>query len=221
MRKPTLSVRMLLVGALAAGLLGGCEVKYTQPQAQPKSLSAAEEDFEAVWQAARTTLRRHHFELDRQDRRAGVITTVPMTGMHFFEFWREDAARPADYAESTVQTIYRTAQVTVRPTQPQAETYQANVQVFLSRSSRGTPQVTSTSEAYSLFSMGRDRRARRRFLEASDWARHREGGLVDLGNDRSLEAKLTAEIAQLSGRPHEIEPPAPPIPTPAATQPSR
>jgi len=191
--------RTACIAAVASCWPLGCGVEHTQPIGRPQKLTAAERDFEAVWQASRQTLRKYRFELDRQDRRAGTITTLPMTGMHFFEFWRKDAGRPADYAESTVQTLYRTARVTIRPVKPGAKTYKASVQVLLRRSSRPTAHVTSTSEAYSLFLAGEEGGKRRRFLLGEDL--HAAGeDFVELGNDRSLEAKLTADIAEAAGR---------------------
>ena len=177
----------------------GCKVDYTAPATQPRARTAAEKDFEAVWQASRQTLRRYHFELDRQDRRDGVITTEPLTGMHFFEFWRKDAARPADFGESTIQTIYRTATVTIKPVEPGAGTYKARVDVLLHRSDKPTGHVTSTSEAFSLFSSGRRRRPRELLLE-SGLAGGPPADCVELGPDRSLEARLTADIAAAANK---------------------
>lgn len=174
--------------------LPGCKVDYTKPATQPRALTAAEKDFEAVWQASRQTLRDYHFELDRQDRRAGVITTEPLTGMHFFELWRKDAARPADFGESTIQTIYRTAKVTIGPVKPDAKTYKAQVDVLLRRSDREFEDVTSTSEAVRLYRSG-DRKRRRAPLPESGLARGAPADCVELGHDRSLEARLTADIA--------------------------
>lgn len=212
------TLRITCIAAVAACGLAGCAVRYTEPLAASRQLTPAERDFEAVWQASRETLRGYRFELDREDRRAGIITTPPMTGMHFFEFWRNDAVRPTEYAESTVQTIYRTARVTVRPTQPGAETYQAAVQVLLRRSDRPHPQVTSTSEAYSLITTGSDPKKRRRMLLAEDWRQAEEETFVELGNDRALEAKLTAEIAEAADRLRGV---APARSQPPATQPAK
>jgi len=177
----------------------GCKVDYTAPATQPRARTAAEKDFEAVWQASRTVLKRYRFQLDRQDRRAGVITTRPMTGMHFFELWRRDAARPVDFSESSLQTLYRTARVTVRPASAGAKTYQAQVEVLLTRSNRPKPQVTSTSEAYSLFTLAGDEKKRRQLLIDLGADHPPSSQLVPLGHDRALEAKLTAKIAAAAG----------------------
>jgi len=192
-------LRMPCLVALSLCCLPGCKVQYTQPVVPPRALSAAEEDFEALWQASRETLRKYHFKLDRQDRRHGIIDTEWMTGMHFFEFWRQDAARPADFAESTIQTIYRKAKVTLGPAEEDPKTYKAKVQVFLLRSDKPTGSVTSTSEALSLFHSGRRRRPST-FLLESERPDVSAADYVELGQDRSLEAKLTADIAAAADR---------------------
>jgi hypothetical protein len=193
------NLRMLCLVALSVCCLPGCKVEYTEPVVPPRALSAAEEDFEALWQASRETLRKYHFKLDRQDRRHGIIDTEWMTGMHFFEFWRKDAARPADFGESTIQTIYRKAKVTLSPAEEDPTTYKAKVQVLLRRSDKPTGNVTSTSEALSLFRSGRRRRPRTLLLE-SDRPEVSEAEYVELGQDRSLEARLTADIAAAADR---------------------
>lgn len=207
--------------ALWACCPSGCDVKYTEPTTQPAKLSPAEKDFEAVWQAARQTLRTYRFELDRQDRRAGLITTAPMTGVHFFEVWRRDAARPIDLGESTVQTIHRTARVSIRPVNADAQTYQAHVEVLLRRSDRPTPQVTSTSEAYGLFHISGSRKQRRSLLLDSGEPGQGREHFVDLGPDRALEAKLTSEIAAAAARLRGVAPAGKPRPAPKPAAPAK
>lgn len=184
----------VMIAAAAAVALSGCEVDF-EPATRPAGLTEAQANFETVWDAGRYVLRKYHFDLDRQDRREGLITTLPMTGMHFFELWRKDAPRPQDFGESTLQTIYRTAEVKVRPTSPGAGTFTAQVEVRLMRSDRPTPQITSTSDAYSLFAIAGNKRKQDRLLLGEQRRRDEAADLVPLGNDRALEAKLTAEIA--------------------------
>jgi hypothetical protein len=197
-------MRTLLLGSVAvwaSALAAGCTPQYTQPASQPQHLSAAEKDFDAVWEASRQTLQKYYFQLDREDRRAGVITTAPMTGKQWFEFWRQDAVRPADVAESTLQTIHRTAQVTIRPTKAGAETYQAQVDVFLRRSDKPSPEVSSTSDAIRLFSDKRDRKQHHpEPLLASTGGTEGIDYTADLGHDRALEAKLSGDIAAATAK---------------------
>lgn len=168
----------------------GCQPKYTQPVFEPKAMTAQQQNFQQLWQASRKVLIRYHFHIDRQDPRAGVITTWPMTGKHIFEVWRKDAARASDSGESTLQTIYRAVELTIRPT-ADGQDYEPIVEVFVSRSDKPIDSIASTSDAYDMFT----KRRKRRKLTGPQEASH----LVDLGNDRALEAKLTAEIRKEAG----------------------
>lgn len=169
----------------------GCQPKYTQPVFEPKAMTPQQENFQQLWQASRKVLIGYHFHIDRQDPRAGVITTWPMTGKHIFEVWRKDAARFSDSGESTLQTIYRAASVTIRPT-IDGQDYEPVVEVFVSRSDKPIDSIASTSDAYDMFT----KRGKKRKLTGPQEAGH----LVDLGNDRALEAKLTADILREAGR---------------------
>ncbi|MCY2924522.1 MAG: hypothetical protein NT031_03640 [Planctomycetota bacterium] len=107
--------RYALCLMLATACLTGC-ADQDAPISWPKqNMTAAERNFEANWIAAQQALRSYGFKIARMDRRAKLIITEPMLGQQAMEFWRRDAASAADAAESTVQSIYRTAQVEFRP----------------------------------------------------------------------------------------------------------
>ena len=183
----------MIISLTFAVLVGppGC-LRYTQPVAPPQQLTAHERRFEALWESARQVLRRYYFELDRQDRRAGVITTQPLVGRHFFELWRADATTPKDVLEGTLQSLVRQATVSIYCDDRPSGRYNASVEVLLWRSNKQTFQVTSTSEAYGLAGAGGGT-ARRRLLV--DSSRSAPGDhLVSLGRDEKLQAKLTEEI---------------------------
>lgn len=141
---------------LAAAVLtaaGGC-VRYTKPiaPAKPAKLSVADRNYDAVWQAAIKVLRgRYYFRINRRDRRAGVITTYPLVGKQFFEFWRRDAVGGQDVAESSLHTIYRTVLVNVRPTRRDSAIYEPIVRVRAVRSNKEQLTMGSTGQAYDMF----------------------------------------------------------------------
>ncbi|GAG16828.1 unnamed protein product, partial [marine sediment metagenome] len=195
----------LLVALSAATALSGCGARGA-PVVSTGPKTPAQRNFDAVWHASLGVLRGYSFEIDRQDRRAGVITTLPMTGRHWFEFWRKDAATPADVAEGAVQTLYRSVTVSIRPdgtqgpTSPQADTFRVSVEVRTQRSDRATPQINSTADALDLF-RGGGADSKERALYLLDYGRHDKVPMVPLGRDHKLEAKIQSEITAAAGVP--------------------
>ena len=194
-----------IVWLLAAGCLAsGCA--YTTPIGPVAKMTPAQRNFEAVWEASRDVLHRYDFTLDRQDRRAGVITTLPIIGRQWFEFWRKDAASSFSKAEGSVQTIYRAAKVRILPAAKGQRTYHPVVEVIAFRSDQKHLQVTSTSEAFSLYTTpggekersglllnyGQEKDEKDKLGKSIKKKEYRD--VTPLGRDRDLEAKLTAAI---------------------------
>ena len=179
---------------LMAGLMTGC-ARYREPVVAEQTLGPATQR-QALWEASRDVLRRYGFSLDRQDFRAGVLTTHPMVGKHFFEFWRKDAVSPCELAESSIQKIYRQVTVRLEPTQPGAETFKPNVEVVVSRSDRQRLEVTSTSEAFDLFMIPSGEEPVPEELADRQGVGQAENAedIVPLGSQESLADRLTAEI---------------------------
>lgn len=76
--------------------------------AQPALSTVAGTDFDQLWSAAEKTARALMFAIDRQDRRGGVLTTVPTTSSQFFEPWRQEQRDSYETAQSSLATIRRT-----------------------------------------------------------------------------------------------------------------
>ena len=199
--------RKIATAALTALLIsaGGCATFRTDP-ATPATTS---DKFNAVWDASLEVLRGENFVIDRADRRSGVITTEPMLGRHWFEFWRADAATRRDVTEGSVQTIYRRAVVHVLPakaggTDPD---YVANVAVETSRSDLPTVRVTNTSEAYELFYIPQKMLGgREAALPEIDPDVRPTDRPVKLGPDEILARKLGGQIEALASRKLSLTP---------------
>ena len=200
---------MLAILFCSLGLcLCSCRPNYTQPVVPDEPLSAERQNFEAHWQASLEVLRRYRFETDPargavRDRRSGQIVSLPMVGKSWFEFWRHDAATNFDVAEGSIQTIYRTASVAIAPTAEGSSTYIADVSVMTSRSDRLARTVQNINDAYGLFVMPGSAvtdSTLLRNLVPDDPAQREEmrKGIVELGEDQALSAKLTAEINDLA-----------------------
>ena len=182
----------LLLAVAIGGFLTGCAY-HAAPVGPGVQMTADQKNYEAVWQASKQALRKYCFEIDSEDRRAGLITTRPVTGKHFGEFWRKDAATNADLAEGTVQTIYRQARVTIEPVDPKKTDFRAAVEVRTSRSNRQEMQVSSVSDAYDLFKRPGSSNTRKQLL---DYGRESETGqTAELGRDEQLEALIAEDIA--------------------------
>ncbi len=169
----------------------GC-AQFTEPASPRRQMTAAEQNFEAVWRASRRVLRKHYFTLDREDRRAGIIVTRPMTGQYAGEFWRRDAATRRDLAEGTIQTLYRQVKVMIRPDPIYADRFYAMVEVQTYRSDQPNPRVTSTSEALDLFNLPGSRSRKKRLLDYTQNALPQSA--VPLGRDENLEKRIAVEI---------------------------
>lgn len=195
----------ILTAALAVSV-GGCAL-HNKPIADEPTLTPAQRNFDAVWRASLDVLRRYHFPVKRQDRRAGVITTGQITGKQFFEIWRDDAGTGFNLAENSLQTMYRRATVTVWAKEGQPDVYEAGVTIELVRSDMDSFQVTSTSEAYSIFAFPGGRGSfvvtdeiKRKAREADDAGQDDSHAtppkdIVPLGRDTALEDRIAGKIA--------------------------
>ena len=199
-----MSRRAWIVVVLAAAPLAGCG---PQPAPTADVRATADEDFNALWDSAVEVLRQYRFNVDRADRRSGLITTFPVVGRSWFEFWRADAATPRDVLEGSLHTIYRQAAVSIRRAGPGTASapaigrYLASVEVRVRRSDRQTAQLSSASEAYEMFL---DPGAL--VPEAGGEPAGAAGDRVDLGRDENLEKILQERINALAAKKLTIYP---------------
>lgn len=110
-----------------------------------------DQDFDHLWDMTLRVLRRRGLTPNRQDRREGVITTLPITCQQWFEFWRHDAMGPYQWAESSMHTVQRLAVVRIRR-QPEPGRFRVNVRVDVFRFSAPERQVTTPSGALLMYS---------------------------------------------------------------------
>ena len=159
-----------------------------------RSISVPQTSPEAdqLWEAVAETLRRHRFRLDRVDRRAGVVTTLPVMSQSAFEFWRHDVDTVYDLAESTLNPIRRWATVSVTPTDDGRWT-QLSVVVHKERLSSPDRQFNSTGAAYQYFgtSLPSTTGIVQLTAEHDRW--------LDLGRDAAMEARLLADVSRRAG----------------------
>ncbi|MEI7835919.1 MAG: hypothetical protein WCK05_05860 [Planctomycetota bacterium] len=144
---PRYAICLLLVTTC----LTGC-ADQDEPISWPRqNMTAAERNFEANWIAAQQALRSYGFKIARTDRRARLIVTEPMLGQHAMEFWRKDAVTVSAAAESSIQAIYRTAQVELRPLAHFPDDFEPVAVVRVARSDKPNRYVRTTNDAYAMF----------------------------------------------------------------------
>ena len=177
---------------LAVGVLilaaAGCHRPAQPTTAVSQDVYLADESsFDSLWESSQEVLRRHRFELDRVDRRSGIITTFPVTSQGFIEFWRHDVDTAFDLLESSLRTVRRSATVHVSRT---ADDPSARVSVTVRRETFSTPerQVNSSSAVLRLFGTGLPGVAGEPYLgkEHDYW--------VDDGRDAAMEERLLERI---------------------------
>jgi hypothetical protein len=125
----------------------------TQPSywlAQPAVAQIRGKDFDAVWDVCKTTARSYLFTLDRDDYRAGVITTVPMVSKQPLEVWRRDAGTTHDVYANALSTIRRTLRFEVARA-PDGNGYVATPKVLVERVSVIERRVSDVSQYRTAF----------------------------------------------------------------------
>jgi hypothetical protein len=143
----------ICVCSLAILLLTACHGSRSRElsSSQELAISPNSDDHDRVWRAAQETLRRHNFVLDRVDRRERLISTLPETSKHFFEFWRHDVDTAHDFWESVLNPIRRWVEVSIPAGEDSAGPV-LSVVVHKERLSAPDRQFNRTGAAYQYFS---------------------------------------------------------------------
>ncbi len=133
---------------------GGCQQPVVPEQASTLAMRAdGELAFTRLWESCLDVLRAQRFRIDREDLRAGVITTFPETSQQFFEFWRHDVDTAYDFAEASLRTVRRRVTVQLTPA-VQPGTYELTVTVDKERMHLPERQVTNAAAALRIFGTG-------------------------------------------------------------------
>ena len=180
---------LLVPITVAVGLNAGCLRPNSDihPIDQPKtSMSMANQDTDCVWEAIQETLRRRGFRLDRVDREAGIVTTMPETSQHFFEVWRRDVNTRADFWDASLNPTRRWVEVHVSPSVDAPS--EISVIVHKERLSSLDRQFNSTGAAYQYFGENLPSTTGKEKVTAEDdrW--------VDRGRDPAMEQYYLAAI---------------------------
>ena len=194
----------LLSAALVCGHLAGCAASATGPLAteadpatatpaywiaQPATEAVTHSDYDALWEAARSTARWRGFRIDRQDYRGGVLMTHPLASKQAFEVWRKDVVTLPGVAESTLATVRRIVRFDIA--EQEDGTYACVPKVVVERYAQTERRITSVTQYRESFSTE----------EGMFGSRERDKGVnipvnywYAIGRDAALERDLAAGI---------------------------
>jgi hypothetical protein len=152
---------------------------------------------EQAAEAAYDVLSAMHFTFEKLDFEQGVITTRPLRGAQFFEFWRSDNIGAYNTAEANIQSIRRTVEVRVKASERgSAEaaadpcTYCLECTVQTQRLALPGNPVASVSQAYRIHTRSESP------VQALDVTPEQRAGMawIDLGPDPQLAAEIVRRI---------------------------
>ena len=174
----------LLVGLLVVGCM--------QPPAPLEHQSlrlivSDESEQRALWDITLDVLRRSRFQIDRDDRGAGVITTFPEVSGNWFEFWRRDTATAYDTVEANLHTVRRETTVNLVPADSE-NTWLLSIKVVKSRHSAPERQITNAAEGLRVFSTAIPTTSGETLTRAEsvEW--------IDRGRDAAVERMLLGRV---------------------------
>jgi len=170
-------------------LAGGCHSPGQHDFTSTRSASIADpsEEADRLWAAIQETLRRNRFELDRVDRRSGIITTLPEGSQHVFEFWRRDVATSYDFWEATINPIRRWVEVTVAL---DADRQWENVSAVVHKERLSSPDRQFNRSGAAMQFFGDNLPSTTGLVRVADT----HDRWLDLGRDSALEDRLLAEM---------------------------
>ena len=181
-----------LIPALAVSLECSQSPSDSYTSRQILAIESGSEAADGLWEGVKETLRYHGFPLDRVDRRAGVITTMPVTSQQIFEFWRRDVVTWADRWEASLNPIRRWVEVCIQPIEGEFGQRLTFV-VHKERLSSPDRQFTSSGAVYRLFDeqVPAVTERRRDSVRKERW--------LSLGRDAALENHLLNSVIQYCG----------------------
>jgi hypothetical protein len=170
--------------------LGGCAAipgrgPALPAAANPLPVQAANE--EILWERTVDVLHDYHFRIERENRVARVIETVPRVGSGVLEPWHRDSVGLANRLESSMQSIRRRVIVTMIPAEAPGQFF-VSVQALKEREDLRGLAANSPGAATFLESQPLDRDLDPVVGQSapSDW--------LPLGRDLALEQSLVASL---------------------------
>ena len=174
-------------------LIGGCFSPTTTPQPTETPSYQVKLSKTQTLHLARNVLLAYHFRIMKEDASAGTLRTHPLSGAQFFEFWRRDGRGSFNVLESSLHTMQRTVEITLRE---QAPGTAFTCVVRAERLSVPGHGIESDSQAYRMLS---DSSRSLQKLKLTPY-QQRNMEWIDLGLDWGLSEHIAAEIIRKAGR---------------------
>lgn len=142
---------LLFMACAALCLLAGCA---QQQRLEPvEQICVPDTGGVEPMQIAENVLGQMHFTIEKADADIGFVRTRPLPGAQFFEFWRSDNVGSFNAAEANLHSIRRTVELNIsRVISQDGEQLCIGCNVKVSRLSLPQRQITSSSQAYGMFS---------------------------------------------------------------------
>lgn len=160
-------------------------------------------DVDELYDSVNDVLRGYYFELDRQDRVEGIITTHPETSAAAGELWRPQAVDPYYWVEDNTHTTQRQATVKINPADVDGE-YTLDVQIDRYRYRLEERQITNSAAALRLYGGGAPT------YQGDNAAAWETAYWIPLGRDESMEKQMLALILKQYETRSAAAQPAPP-----------
>jgi hypothetical protein len=174
----------LLILSVLTVWAGGC-AKVKMVQAQPVCIGAVSRD--ELMRVCEKTLISMQFQIAKYDVENGVIRTWPLRGGQFFEFWRSDNAGGFNAAESNLQSIQRTVELTFESRQSAICVQCAATTQRLSMPEKPIQGYYNAAALYTASDLSRQRlEVDEKTMKKMQW--------IDLGRDEALEQKILEKI---------------------------
>jgi hypothetical protein len=131
----------------------GCYPPQHVKPMESEPSTAAERNFNAVWESSRNVLKKYGYEFDRMEKRDGIITTYATPGGQFFEFWRKDSGNTFDWRENSVHTMLRAVKITIFRV-GETDRYDFKLEVRLAKTDLPYRVLSDTSQTTSIIENG-------------------------------------------------------------------
>ena len=166
-------------------LLAGCAEQQQYPATEPLLIENI--DKTKVMKMAEDVLVKMHFTIDKANEESGFISTKPLTGAKFFEFWRSDNVGADNWLASNLHSIRRIVELNINE---QEKGFYINCDVQVYRLSLPERNIRSSAHAYDLFSASGP--ALQKMLITPE--QKADMVWIDMGKDRQLAAEILKQI---------------------------